>query len=152
MLINCDMYPMGDSCHNEAILEFFQIQVGHVQPPLEIRSLLFQPLTTLNSPPFFSPRVSIFGFGRVSLCPFPTFVSEFTRCLCLVLRGWPSEGSQSSRQKIQARSWRPDRLIWFLPSTRGPITPLPFTRRAASPHQALPLPPSGCNSATTRLV
>lgn len=100
MLIKCDM-SMGDSCHNEAILEFFQIQVGHVQPPREIRPLLFQPLTTLNSRLclfvcLFLPRVSIFCFVRVSLCPFPTFVSEFTRCL--VLRGWPPEGSQNSRQ------------------------------------------------------
>lgn len=44
---------MGYPCHNEAIPEFFQIQVGHVQPPLDIRPVLVQPLTTLNSRFFF---------------------------------------------------------------------------------------------------
>lgn len=94
---------MGYPCHNEAIPEFFQIQVGHVQPPLDIRPVLFQPLTTLNSRFFFSSRILIFGFGRVSLCPFPTFVFEFTRCL--VLRGWPSERLPKLRAN---RKFKPD--------------------------------------------
>lgn len=121
---------MGYPCHNEAILEFFQIQVGHVQPPLDIRPVLFQPLTTLNSrspPP--RPRISIFGFGRVSLCPFPTFVSEFTRCL--VLRGWPSERLPKLRADrkfkpdpgAQTRMWSGSSLLVVVPSHSSSFHP-----------------------------
>lgn len=54
------------------------------------------------------------------------------------------------RQKVQARSWRPDQdLVWFFPSSSGPITFL-FLSPAEQPHliKLFPLLPAAPNIAT----